>query len=253
MTERPLNAKDSLDAKNPLDEVIERTRVPFRVLGWCVILLLLSLGVWAYSAELEEVSIAQGEAVPQGQVKVIQHLEGGIIEQIHVTEGSLVKTGDPLVQLDLTASGASREELSLRLDALVLTRARLQAEAGHEEPDFPDTVAARRPDLVSSESRSFRARRDEYESGLQVLREQALQRELTVVEMKTQYSTAARDLELARVEFEMSSDLLAESLTPKIEHLKLQREVEELEGKLLTLEAGIPRGAAALAEALQRL
>jgi adhesin transport system membrane fusion protein len=191
--------------------------------------------------------------VPQGQVKVIQHLEGGIIEQIHVTEGSLVKTGDPLVQLDLTASGASREELSLRLDALVLTRARLQAEAGHEEPDFPDTVAARRPDLVSSESRSFRARRDEYESGLQVLREQALQRELTVVEMKTQYSTAARDLELARVEFEMSSDLLAESLTPKIEHLKLQREVEELEGKLLTLEAGIPRGAAALAEALQRL
>ncbi|MFP6740801.1 MAG: HlyD family type I secretion periplasmic adaptor subunit [Alphaproteobacteria bacterium] len=170
-----------------------------------------------------------------------------------MTEGSLVKTGDPLVQLDLTASGASREELSLRLDALVLTRARLQAEAGHEEPDFPDTVAARRPDLVSSESRSFRARRDEYESGLQVLREQALQRELTVVEMKTQYSTAARDLELARVEFEMSSDLLAESLTPKIEHLKLQREVEELEGKLLTLEAGIPRGAAALAEALQRL
>jgi adhesin transport system membrane fusion protein len=244
MTEHPLD---------PLDDVVERTRAPFRVLGWVVILLLVSLGVWSYSAELEEVSIAQGEVVPQGQVKVIQHLEGGIIEQIHVAEGSLVSVGDPLVQLDLTASGASREELSLRLDALVLTRARLQAEARHEDPSFPDTVAVRRPDLVVSERRSYEARRDEYESGLQVLREQALQRELTVVEMKTQYSTASRDLELARVEFDMSSDLLAESLTPKIEHLKLQREVEELEGKLLTLEAGIPRGEAALAEARQRL
>jgi len=229
-----------LDAKDPLDEVVERTRAPFRVLGWVVILLLISLGVWAYSAELEEVSIAQGEVVPQGQIKVIQHLEGGIIEKIHVTEGSLVRVGDPLVQLDLTASGASREELSLPLDALVLSRARLEAEARHEDPRFPDVVAAWRPDLVFSERRSYEARRDEYESGLQVLREQALQRELTVVEMKTQYSTASRDLELARLEFEMSSDLLAESLTPKIEHLKLQREVEELEGKLITLEAGIP-------------
>ncbi|MFP6740802.1 MAG: hypothetical protein VCD33_04100 [Alphaproteobacteria bacterium] len=67
MTERPLNAKDPLDAKNPLDEAIERTRAPFRVLGWCVILLLLSLGVWAYSAELEEVSIAQGEVGPRAR------------------------------------------------------------------------------------------------------------------------------------------------------------------------------------------
>ena len=238
---------------NPLDDVIERTRAPFRLLGWAVILLLVSLGAWAYSAELEEVSIAQGEVVPQGQVKVIQHLEGGIIDQIHVTEGSLVKTGDPLVQLDLTASGASREELWLRLDALVLTRARLEAESRHREPAFPEAVAARRPDLVASERRSIDARRDEYESGLQVLREQALQRELAVVEMKTQHSAASRDLELARVEFEMSSDLLAESLTPKIDHLRLQREVEELEGKLVTLEAGIPRGEAALAEARQRL
>ena len=180
MTEHPLDAKD------PLDDVVERTRAPIRVLGWAVILLLISLGVWAYSAELEEVSIALGEVVPQGQVKVLQHLEGGIIEQIHVTEGSLVKAGDPLVQLALTASGASREELSLRLDALELTRTRLEAEARHEEPNFPDEVAARRPDLVVSERRSCEARRDEYESGLQVLREQALQRELTVVEMKTQ-------------------------------------------------------------------
>ena len=71
--------------------------------------------------------------------------------------------------------------------------------------------------------------------------------------LQTQHSTASRDLELARVEFEMSSDLLAESLTPKIDHLRLQREVEELEGELVTLEAGIPRGEAALAEARQRL
>lgn len=237
----------------PLDELIEHTAAPFRVFAWLVILLLVSLAAWTYSAELEEVSIAYGEVVPQGQVKVIQHLEGGIIENIYVTEGVVVRAGDPLVQLDLTATGATREELALRLDGLVLTRARLEAEASGEAPRFPADVAARRPQLLVGERLAYQARRDELDSGLQVMREQALQRELAVTEMRTRRNSLARDLELARVEFEMSAELLAESLTPKLEHLKIQREVEELEGRLATQDAGIPRAQAALAEARERI
>ena len=237
----------------PLDELVEGVAAPFRVLAWLVILLLVSLAIWAYSAELEEVSIAYGEVVPQGQVKVIQHLEGGIIENIYVAEGVVVRAGDPLVQLDLTATGATREELSLRLDGLVLTRARLEAEASGEAPRFPDDVAARRPQLLVGERLAYGARRDELDSGLQVMREQSLQRELAVTEMRTRRHSLARDLELVRVEFAMSAELLAESLTPKLEHLKIQREVEELEGRLATQDAGIPRAEAALAEARERI
>ncbi|MFQ5783271.1 MAG: HlyD family type I secretion periplasmic adaptor subunit [Alphaproteobacteria bacterium] len=236
-----------------LDDVVARTPARFRRLAWLVMAFLVAIGVWAYFAELEEVAIAVGEVVPQGQVKVIQHLEGGIIEAIQVVDGDRVKAGDPLVQLDLTASGAGREELAVRLDSLLLTRARLLAEANGVAPAFPEKMAADRPELLEAERQAYQARQDELASSLRVLKEQARQRELAIAEMKAKRAAVTRDLEFAREELAMSQELVKDNLTPKIDHLKLQREAEQLEGELRTLEAGIPRAQAAIAEARERL
>ncbi len=90
-----------------------------------VILLLVILLGWSFYAEFDEVAVAEGEVVPQGKVKTIQHLEGGIIKEIFVREGDQVKAGAPLVQLDLLSTSASREELSIRLDGNLLLSTRL--------------------------------------------------------------------------------------------------------------------------------
>ncbi len=236
-----------------LDGIAERTPTSFRLTAWLIMALLVAVTAWAYWAELEEVAIAQGVVVPQGQVKVIQHLEGGIITTIHVTEGTRVATGDPLVQLDLMASDSDREELAVRLDALLLTRARLTADAKGVEPAFPGDVAARRPELVDAERATYRARQDELASGLKVLAEQARQREHLVAELGAKRTSIGRDLVLMREELAMSSDLLKDGLTPKIEHLKVKRQVERLEGERAVLNEGIPRADAALAEMRQRI
>ena len=224
-----------------LDELVERTPTSFRLLAWLIMALLCALGAWAYLAKFEEVAVAQGEVVPQGQVKVIQHLEGGIIEEIYVVDGDKVAAGTPLVQLNLTALGANREELAVRLDSSLLARARLVAEASGKKPVFPKDVAKRRPHLA------------EFASGLQVLRSQARQRELAITVMKHRKDAVRKDLELAREVFAMSSALVKDGLTTKIDHLMLQREVEQLDGELKTLGAGIPRAQAALAETRERL
>ena len=236
-----------------LDDIAERTPTSFRLTAWLIMALLVAVTAWAYWAELEEVAIAQGVVVPQGQVKVIQHLEGGIITTIHVTEGTRVATGDPLVQLDHLASDSDREELAVRLDALLLTRARLTADAKDEEPVFPGDVAARRPELVDAERATYRARQDELASGLKVLAEQARQREHLAAELSAKQTSLERDLVLMREELAMSSDLLKDGLTPKIEHLKVKRQVERLEGERAVLDEGIPRANAALAEMHQRI
>ena len=62
--------------------------------------------VWTYFTELVEVSVAQGEVVPQGQVRSVQHLEGGVVLEIFVLEGNLVEAVQPLVQVELSASEA---------------------------------------------------------------------------------------------------------------------------------------------------
>ena len=236
-----------------LDDLVRRTPVPYRRLGRVVFILLLGLGVWAYFAELEEVAIAYGEVAPQGQVKVIQHLEGGIIQRIFVAEGDGVAAGDPLIQLEITATGASREEMSLRLDSLTLIRARLDAEARGGKPDFPQDVARRRPALLANEIKKFDAHKAEIEGRLKVLNEQAIQRELAVVELRTERNSATHALTISREMFAMSADLLADGLTPKIKHLELQRDVMELEGGLAMIEAAIPRAEAAHAEARERI
>ena len=236
-----------------LDELVERTPASFRPLAWLIMALLAAIGVWAYLAEFEEVAIAQGAVVPQGQVKVIQHLEGGIIEGIYIVDGDEVTAGTPLVQLNLTALGANREELAVRLDSSLLARARLVAEASGKKPVFPTDVAKRRPELADSERNAYEARQAELASGLQVLRAQARQRELAITEMKRRKDAIRNDLELAREAFAMSSALVKDGLTSKIDHLTLQREVEQLDGELKTLDAGIPRAQAALAEARERL
>ena len=80
-----------------LDDLIGSHPLPtWRPIAWMIIILLGGLITWANFTTLEEVSVAMGEVVPQGKVRVIQHLEGGIVENIYVKEGDRVKVGSRL-------------------------------------------------------------------------------------------------------------------------------------------------------------
>ncbi len=239
---------------NRLDELVASARgVSWRRFSWIVMFLVAGFAGWAYSARLDEVATAMGEVVPQENIKVIQHLEGGIIRQIHIREGQVVKAGEPLVSLDLGALSMNDAELQVQYDALVVQRARLQAEATGDAPGFPEDVVERRPELVRSERASLEARRAERETALDALREQIVQRQQAIKELRSGDQALRTDLGLARQAFKMSLDLLDDGLTSKIEHLKRVREVEWLEGQLATLQHSIPRAQAALAEARLRL
>ncbi|MEQ9447595.1 MAG: HlyD family type I secretion periplasmic adaptor subunit, partial [Rhodospirillaceae bacterium] len=168
--------------------------------------------LWAAIARLDEVAVAPGEVVPQGQIKTIQHLEGGLIEDIYVQEGDAVREDAPLVQLDLSAAVSNIDELQVRLDSLVLTRARLEAEATGAEPAFPQDIAERRPQLASSQNAAFDARRDELESSLAVLRGQVAQREQDMRETRVRLEAAEESLSLAQERLAMSDNLLKDNL-----------------------------------------
>ncbi len=237
-----------------LDDLVTSRPIPtWRPIAWTIVVLLAGGLSWAGVAELDEVAVAMGEVVPQGNVKIIQHLEGGIVQRIDVEEGDMVRAGSPLVLLDLGTTGVNREELQVRLDGHLLARARLIAETtGADEIAFPEDVAARRPTLVLAERRSFAARLAELSSSLRVLREQMRQRELEVEELEATRRATAQNLNLARERLRMSTSLLSQGLTAKMEHLELRAEVESLEGEIQSLKPAIPRARAAVEEAAER-
>ena len=225
----------------------------WRRAAWLVAAAITSFAVWANFAELDEVAVAPGEVVPRDKVKVIQHLEGGIIEQILVEEGDHVGKGQALVELHLPVSNFNRDEMQVRSDGLKLAAARLSAEVAEGDLEFPGELAATRPDLARAEEQVFLARRSEFQAKLAVLDEQTRQRRIAITELNSAIDALTADLGLARDNLKMSADLLRDQMTSKMDHLAREREVRALEGQLTTKVQSTSRASSALREVEQQL
>lgn len=90
-------------------------------------------GYWAFTAPLAAAVISQGSFVATGRNKIVQHLEGGIIERIYVEEGQFIEEGDSILSLDQTSAKASEREFHLREMRLQATSERLLAEYEEKE------------------------------------------------------------------------------------------------------------------------
>lgn len=236
-----------------LDSLVASRRAPsLRITALLVCALLASLLVWSVFAKLDEVSVAMGEVVPQGQMKIIQHFEGGIVERLEVEDGAHVNTGQVLVQLDLAGAGTNRNELVVQRDGLVLRKARLEAQIVGSEVTFPAEEAERRPELVRAENRSYAAWQRETGSTLSVLEKQITQRDLEIRQLEAQRRSVNNDLAFSRERLRMSQSLLADGLTPRMEHLQIEGEVEKLSGEAEVLKQSIPRAMSSLSEAKAR-
>ncbi|MBO6783222.1 MAG: HlyD family type I secretion periplasmic adaptor subunit, partial [Alphaproteobacteria bacterium] len=238
------------DKASRLDALAERsTGSSWRLSAIVVVVLIVAGLAWASISSLDEVAIAEGEVVPQGQVRTVQHLEGGIVKQIHVRDGEPVTVGQPLVELDLASAGVNREEIQVRIDGLILKRARLAALAAGTTPDYPGDAAARHPQLVQAENEALELTRAQLDSRISASRERIEQRVQEVSELEAQRRALARSLPLVEERYRLSRSLLEEKLTPRMDHLERQRELEEVRGDLARLSANLPRARSALAEA----
>ena len=70
-------------------------------IGVMASLALLVIGfVWMQSTMISGAVIASGQAVVSGKPKKVQSLDGGIVSEIFVEDGDVVRAGDVLVKLD---------------------------------------------------------------------------------------------------------------------------------------------------------
>jgi len=246
-------AQNAPAAIGPLDVLVAKTQPGnWRQIGIGIAAFLAIAILWSAIAQLDEVSIATGRVAPKGQVKIVQHLEGGIIADLPVADGDRVSEGDILVRLSETNTSMNAEELAVKLDGLALTEARLQAEANGTELVLPDDIAARQPGLAAAERQSFAARQDELNGSLSLAREQVQQRRLEVEEQQSELASAKQDLILAREAMKMSASLQKDQLVSRLDMNTATRDVERNEGRVNTLSSSLPRSQAALAEAEAR-
>lgn len=213
-----------------------------------------AFGLWSAWMTLDVVATASGEVAPSSNVKTVQHLEGGIVAAILVHEGDEVTAEQPLVELQAVRSGADVGELEVRIDALAVQIARLEAEiAGDKAPDFPAGVAKRRPDMVAKARRMFETVRERLRSQIQAQKDAMEQRRFELREAQGRRNSAERSLKLVNEQIAISKKLLQHDLTNRMLHLNLLKEQADLRAKIDEANESEPRLKAAVAEANSKL
>ena len=149
---------------------------PVRWLGFAILFLVFGLGgLWAAFAPLNSAVLAQGAVIVKSSRKTIQHLEGGILRELRVTDGDQVQAGQVLMRLDDTQAKAQLEATRSQLIAAQALEARLIAERDERpdiafaDSDFPvDDKRVR--EARNSERQVFLARRAARLGEIEVLR-----------------------------------------------------------------------------------
>lgn len=233
------------DQSNWYDEVPRRTT---RIGTFGIIILLLffgGFGTWAFRAPLAAAVISPGSFVATGQNKIIQHLEGGIIDALYVEEGDTVTAGQPLVALDQTAPQTKLMELSLRLDRLEALRARLTAE--YEERRhirFPPHLLARGDDpkigeILETQRLAFEVSLDKLDNDLRLIEANIDALDLRIIGYEAQDAALASQLSLLQEDYENKEELAARKLIREAELASLSRALLEGIGQSQRLEAEV--------------
>ena len=217
-----------------------------------VILILMSTFSWMFVSELDEVAVATGQVVPQGQVKLIQHLEGGIVTEILAKEGQKVGKGERLMQLRLGADRVRSSEIELQAASLVIKRDRLQAELDKQPFSLPENVDVKIRKIFQKEILTFDNRKRQVNGSIKILEANARQKILEIKELESRIKGRKTSLEFALKRLQISKSLEKDNLTTKMEVLDLENEYGQLKSEIAELQTSLQRAKEAHTEARQR-
>lgn len=231
----------------------QRPPLPVYILTLGVVVFFVVALIWANWAILDEVTTGEGRVIPSSQVQVVQNLEGGIVRDILAREGDIVEVDQSLMNIDNSAFVASYGELQTKYHGLLGAVARLSAEAEQTPLSFPPVLLAEQPAVAQSERSLYQARQSELQGQLGVFEQQVQQRSQELAEMKSRLDHLERSIALLRQELAISAPLVEQGVVPRIEFLRLQRQLNDMTGESNSVRINIPRAEAALREANRRI
>ena len=238
------------DVRRARDEDIPRVA---RLTLWTLLGFFVFAGLWAHFAVVDEVTRADGKAIPSSRLQKIQNLEGGIVAELFVREGQLVEAGAPLVRLDDTRFASSVGESEADRQALLLRIERLEAEVAGREPAFSVELQQAVPVLSRSELALFAGRRQQLQEEVAGLEAQLEQRQQELHDYANRREQYRATLALQAEEIRMSEPLVAEGAISQVEVLRLRRAELETRGQLDATRLAIPRAEAAVREVERKI
>ncbi|MGF1746685.1 HlyD family type I secretion periplasmic adaptor subunit [Vibrio minamisatsumaniensis] len=241
-----------------------------RIMLWVIVLFFIAAIGWAAWAEIDKVTVGQGKVIPSSQIQVVQNLEGGLVKEILVREGQQVQKGQQLLLIDDTrfrSDFREREQQVANLTANVLMlSASFNSVVVNEEFSvenwknsvqldygklaFPPRFYELQPKLVNRQKAEYRQDLNNLKNQLSVFDQQVEQKQQDLIEIKARVNNLRQSYQFARQELDITRPLADEGVVPRIELLKLQRQVNDTRREMTSSELKIPLLRSAIKEAM---
>jgi len=218
---------------------------PIRYIGLVVLLSTLGIfGLWAFIAPIDGAALAPGFVTVKSHKKTVQHLDGGIVSQLLVKDGDIVKAGDLLLTLDGTENKAQLEITRGQYLTLLAQVARLEAERdGKPKVIYPEgfnsVSDSRAIEAKRTEEQIFTARKNAHEGEMAVLKQRIGQLNSKVDGLKGQQTSKQDLLASYKEELRDLKELLAEGFVDKQRLRDVERQHSLNSGEISALSAEI--------------
>lgn len=199
-------------------------------------IVVLGIGGWSATAPLSSGVIAPGVVVFEGRRQAVQHLEGGIVSEIHVREGSQVESGDVLFRLDTTQIQSRVARIRNLLFINEAQSARLMAEVNQaDELRFSEALLQDAEQwgwnaILDRERSIFEERKRSLEGQIELLEAKASQFMIEISGLDVQEAAQADQLRILNEELTDLQSLLESNLVPRARVNSLEREEARLRG-----------------------
>ncbi|MET0043784.1 MAG: HlyD family type I secretion periplasmic adaptor subunit [Candidatus Thiodiazotropha sp. 6PLUC3] len=227
---------------------------PSRTLSAAIVVsifLFVSLVVWGAQTRVSEVAIADGEVIPSDLIINIQHLEGGIVRQLHVRNGDQVRQGEILVNFSPSSSNSDLQQMLTRKISLQLQGERLQALVEKRDPDFR-SMQGNYSDLAAKQKTIYLAQVNGLESELAVIESQISQRKNELTRQRNQVKSLRNELTIYKEQVSIRQSLAKKGTVSRTELLSARSRLAEAESALRKTVDGIAVAKTELEESKQR-
>ncbi len=223
--------------------VVTGISFPLRV-GMTILFLVFGVfGAWAALAPLDSAAYAPGLVTVESYTKLVQHLEGGIVQEIVARDGDHVAAGDTLLVLDDTQPLAQLEIANAQLAAFAAIEARLIAERDRlDAVSYPAFLQSGDLDAqaeMAVQNEIFAARKAAIEGSIEVLEQRIGQLESRAEGLRALKETREALAASYAEELEDTQALLSQGFSDKLRLRELERNYASARGEAADLTANI--------------
>lgn len=203
------------------------------------ILLLVSLAafisafiLWAAITQVEEIARGQGQVVPTREIQVVQSLEGGILQELLVAEGDRVEKGQILLRISDVQFSSEERGTEARSLGLRAKKTRLKAEADGTAFTLPPEILQKAPKVAENEKALYESRQKELATSFTILDDRINKASADLEEVKAEISRLTNSRAGLNREYTITRDMVAKRAVPKLEQIRLERELADIGGQI---------------------